>query len=95
MADTADGTPSDDQPFLDTLEGEISFFRSLMRARPVGLHRHFHVLSIREWIRRDTKAEVSPEDIWSKLRSCYELDILEANVRGMSYIMYQVHTYAL
>jgi MRG-binding protein len=83
MADTADGTPSDDQPFLDTLEGEISFFRSLMRARPVGLHRHFHVLSIREWIRRDTKAEVSPEDIWAKLRSCYELDILEANVRVM------------
>ena len=78
-----DGTasPEPETPFLSTLEGEITFFRSLMRARPVGIHRHFHVLTIRNWILRDTQVDVPPEDIWAKLRTCYNLDELEALVR--------------
>ena len=68
--------------FLDTVEGEIAFFRSMMRARPVGLHRHFHVLTIRNAILRDTGRSVSTDDLWRKLRSCYDLDILEGIVRG-------------
>ena len=68
--------------FLDTVEGEIAFFRSIMRARPVGLHRHFHVLTIRNAILRDTGRSVSVDDLWRKLRSCYDLDILEGIVRG-------------
>lgn len=63
--------------FLSTVEGEISFFRSLMRARPVGLHRHFHVLSMRNAIHQDTGQSVSIDEIWEKLRSCYDLDALE------------------
>ncbi|KAA1469870.1 hypothetical protein DENSPDRAFT_835543 [Dentipellis sp. KUC8613] len=63
--------------FLDTVEGEISFFRSLMRARPVGLHRHFHVLSMRNAIHQDTGQYVAIDDIWAKLRSCYDMDTLE------------------
>ena len=82
--------------FLDTVEGEIAFFRSIMRARPVeiaffrsimrarpvGLHRHFHVLTIRNAILRDTGRSVSSDDVWKKLRSCYDLDILEVIVRS-------------
>ncbi|KAH9841645.1 uncharacterized protein C8Q71DRAFT_794554 [Rhodofomes roseus] len=63
--------------FLDTVEGEIAFFRSMMRARPVGLHRHFHVLTIRNAILKDTGHVVSTEALWGKLRSSYDLDILE------------------
>ncbi|KZT65803.1 hypothetical protein DAEQUDRAFT_746847 [Daedalea quercina L-15889] len=63
--------------FLDTVEGEIAFFRSMMRARPVGLHRHFHVLTIRNAILRDTGRAVSTDALWEKLRSCFDLDILE------------------
>ncbi|THH20083.1 hypothetical protein EW146_g1185 [Bondarzewia mesenterica] len=63
--------------FLSTVEGEISFFRSLMRARPIGLHRHFHVLSMRNAIHKDTGQSVSIDEIWEKLRSCYDLDALE------------------
>ena len=70
-------TMSDINPFLDTVEGEISFFRSVMRTRPVGIHRHFHVLAIRNAIHRDTGIWVTAEDIWKKLRSLYELDALE------------------
>jgi len=65
-------------PFLDTLEGEISFFRSVMRARPVGIHRHFHILAIRNAIHRDTGHWVQMEELWDKLRDCYDLEILES-----------------
>ncbi|CCL99712.1 uncharacterized protein FIBRA_01734 [Fibroporia radiculosa] len=63
--------------FLDTVEGEIALFRSVMRARPVGLHRHFHVLTICNAILRDTGHSISIDDVWKKLRSCYNLDVLE------------------
>ena len=67
--------------FLDTLEGELAFFRSLMRARPVGIHRHFHAMVIRNAIQRDTGRWVPMEEIWRKLRACYDLDLLESIVR--------------
>lgn len=73
---TAESSPVDDD-FLSSVEGEISFFRSLMRTRPVGLHRHFHILSMRNAIYRDTGRHVSIEELWEKLRSCYDLDALE------------------
>ncbi|EKM51833.1 uncharacterized protein PHACADRAFT_262206 [Phanerochaete carnosa HHB-10118-sp] len=49
-----------------------------MRARPVGMHRHFHVLAIRNYIYRTTNRWVLPEEIWRKLKECYDLDMLEA-----------------
>ncbi|KIJ62651.1 hypothetical protein HYDPIDRAFT_114311 [Hydnomerulius pinastri MD-312] len=65
------------EEFLDSVEGEISFFRSVMRARPVGLHKHFHVLAIRNAIHGDTGRVVPVENIWAKLRTCYDLEALE------------------
>ena len=67
-------------PWLDSVEGEIAFFRALMRARPVGIHRHFHVLTMRNTILRDTGQYVELDDLWRKLRSCYDLDNLESIV---------------
>lgn len=74
-------SPDPSLPFLDTVEGEIAFFRSIMRARPIGLHRHFHVLSIRTVIHQDTGRYVSIDDVWEKLRSCYNIEALENLVR--------------
>ncbi|KAI0087906.1 hypothetical protein BDY19DRAFT_1042284 [Irpex rosettiformis] len=68
----------DEELFLNTLEGEIVFFRSLMRARPVGIHKHFHAMVIRSAIQRDTGRWVPMEEIWQKLRSCYDMDLLES-----------------
>lgn len=65
------------EEFLDSVEGEISFFRSMMRARPVGIHRHFHVLAIRNAIHNDTGRVIPVESIWVKLRTCYDLEALE------------------
>lgn len=70
----------EEPPFLNTVEGEIAFFRSLMRTRPVGIHRHFHVLAMRNAIHRDTGHWIPADDIWEKLKSCYDLDILESIV---------------
>ncbi|KAK7681514.1 hypothetical protein QCA50_015246 [Cerrena zonata] len=49
-----------------------------MRTRPVGIHRHFHVLAMRNSIHRDTGHWISADDIWEKLKGCYDLDILES-----------------
>ncbi|KAG5651651.1 hypothetical protein H0H81_007931 [Sphagnurus paluster] len=68
----------DTDGFLESVEGEISFFRSMMRARPVGIHRHFHVLDIQNAMFKDTGRLVHIDDIWTKLRSCYDMDALEA-----------------
>jgi MRG-binding protein len=71
-----------DTPFLDTVEGEISFYRSVMRARPVGIHNQFHVLTIRNAIQKDTGHSVTSEEIWEKLRGLYDLEALEGLVRS-------------
>ncbi len=85
MSATGTNDESNEVPYLDTVEGEIAFFRSVMRARPVGIHRHFHVLAICNAIHRETGHWVPAEDIWSKLRSCYDLDVLENIVRSLSF----------
>ncbi|GLB38347.1 putative chromatin modification-related protein EAF7 [Lyophyllum shimeji] len=69
---------SDSAAFLQSVDGEISFFRSIMRARPIGIHRHFHVLAIQNAMFKDTGRLVQIDDIWAKLRSCYNMDALEA-----------------
>jgi len=74
--------PSSDNPadasFLDTVDGEIAFFKSITRARPVGVHRYFHLLAMQSLINKETGRLVRIEDIWTKLESCYNLEQLEA-----------------
>jgi MRG-binding protein len=70
----------DDLEFLATVDGEIAFFRAIMRARPVGIHRHFHILNIRNGIWKDTGHAVSVDAVWHKLRGLYDMDALEAIV---------------
>ena len=71
---------SDAGDFLDTAEGEVSLFRSIMRTRPVGIHRHVHILAIHNSIYRDTGFKVPMQDIWAKLGKMYDLDVLEHGV---------------
>lgn len=73
-------------PFLDTVEGEISFYRSVMRARPVGIHSQFHVLTIRNAILKDTGRTITTDDIWKKLRGLYDLEALEGLVRSHEFL---------
>ena len=75
-----------DVPFIDTVEGEISFYRSVMRTRPVGIHSQFHVLCIRNAIIKETGQSVSIQQIWDKLKSLYDMDALEGLVSLSDYI---------
>ncbi|KAK7048401.1 hypothetical protein R3P38DRAFT_2869123 [Favolaschia claudopus] len=68
----------DELEFLSTVDGEIAFFRGIMKARPVGIHRHFHVVNIRNSIFKDTGHAISVQVIWNKLRDLYDMDALEA-----------------
>ncbi|KAF8158113.1 chromatin modification-related protein EAF7-domain-containing protein [Crassisporium funariophilum] len=72
------GERADEHAFLESVDGEISFFRSIMRARPVGIHKHFHVLAIRNAILKDTGRRIHIETIWEKLRKFYDLDALDS-----------------
>jgi len=74
---------SDSGDFLDTAEGEVSLFRSIMRTRPVGIHRHVHILAIHNSIYRDTGFKVPMQDIWAKLGKMYDLDVLEHGVSSL------------
>ncbi|KAF8507512.1 chromatin modification-related protein EAF7-domain-containing protein [Hysterangium stoloniferum] len=67
----------DELPVLDTVLGEISFFRSITRHRPVGFHRHFHVLCMQQAIQRETNTNVPVDDIWAKIEASYDLEALE------------------
>ena len=66
---------------LNTVDGEICFFRSLMRARPIGMHRHFHVMAMQVAIEKVLKEPVSIDEIWQKLDTCYNMEQLDLIVR--------------
>ena len=80
MTASLPGARADEQAFLDSVEGEIAFFRSIMRARPIGKHRHFHILMVQNSVLRDTGRSLHIESLWEKMRKCYNLDALEAIV---------------
>jgi len=80
MTASLPGDLAGEQAFLDSVEGEIAFFRSIMRTRPIGLHRHFHLLAVRNGIHKDTGKSLHIESLWDKLRTFYDLDALEAIV---------------
>ncbi|KLO15972.1 hypothetical protein SCHPADRAFT_995467 [Schizopora paradoxa] len=73
-----DNLPLNNEDVLDSVEGEIFFFRALMRARPVGIHRHFHVMAMQRAIELGTGRDVEVESIWRKLDGCFNLEALEA-----------------
>ena len=74
--------------FLDTVGAEVSLFRAVTRARPVGLHRHFHMMCIILSVEKDTSVRVSAEDVWAKLGGMYDLEALEDLVRCSFLFLY-------
>jgi len=63
-------------------EQEISLFKAMIKWKPVGMHKHFRMLSIAQHMRshgHDPKREphTSISGIWGKLGSLYNLRILD------------------
>lgn len=66
--------------YLDTVEGEISLFKAIAQARPVGANKHFHMIAMVQAIKQESGRLISPDDIWEKLRSLYNLELLDEEV---------------
>ncbi|KZW01498.1 hypothetical protein EXIGLDRAFT_717914 [Exidia glandulosa HHB12029] len=81
MTDTAPPptTPSTSElaAFLDSAAGETTFLKAVMRARPVGVHKHFHALSIRQRILAEAGVAIPIDELWAKLESLWNMSKLE------------------
>jgi hypothetical protein len=69
--------------YLATVDGESAFFRALCeaQARPVGMHRHFRMLVVQRELYNLTERTVSIDALWKKFSTCYDIELLEGNVR--------------
>lgn len=66
---------------LDTVDGEIAFFKAITRAIPLGTHRDFNALAMRNIIHQHTGRWVPTTAIWRKLREMYDLEGIEKSQR--------------
>ena len=70
---------------LDTPEGEIALLSALIQARPVGLQKHWAMLSIMRMVEsRLGEGRVTNEEVWSKLGTLYDLKLLDEDVSESS-----------
>ena len=74
--------------YLSTVDGESAFYRALCeaQARPVGMHRYFRMLVVQRKLYSLTKQTVSIDTLWEKFSTCYDIELLEGNVRFTFYI---------
>ncbi|KAI9620393.1 hypothetical protein H4Q26_013605 [Puccinia striiformis f. sp. tritici PST-130] len=68
-------TSTESTRILSTTDGETAFFRAIIRYRPRGPNRHFSMVGICKDLERELNTVIPSEEIWSTLRSCYDLDM--------------------
>jgi hypothetical protein len=66
---------------LDTPEGETALLRAIINARPVGMSKHWAMISVLLFLEQVLgEGRVTGEEVWSKLRTMYDLDLLDEDV---------------
>jgi len=60
-----------------TSEEEVSLFQALRNHKPIGVSKNFQMLSIMHKIKISTGRPFTAEQIWNKLESLYQLDMLD------------------
>ncbi|KAI9089605.1 chromatin modification-related protein EAF7-domain-containing protein [Phlyctochytrium arcticum] len=76
VSDTEHST--DGPPLAWNAELEVVFFHALARFRPVGVHKHFRMLSAQRFFTRQTGLEISINQLWAHLANYYDLRALDA-----------------
>ncbi|KAI8905757.1 chromatin modification-related protein EAF7-domain-containing protein [Powellomyces hirtus] len=61
-----------------TPEQEIALFHALTKFRPVGVHKHFRMLSVQRFVAASTGVSFTIAQLWAHLATFYELDALDA-----------------
>ncbi|KAG5440809.1 hypothetical protein PCK2_000108, partial [Pneumocystis canis] len=57
-----------------TLDEEIALLRAICKYRPVGIHKHFRIISIMQEM---GSFSIRSSDIWEKLKTLYDLELLD------------------
>lgn len=70
---------------LDTPEGETALLTAIINARPVGMGKHWAMVSILLFLDQILgEGRVTGEEVWRKLRTLYDLDLLDEDVSRRS-----------
>lgn len=74
-------TPFPQIAVLDTPEGETALLTAIINARPVGMGKHWAMVSILLYLEQILgEGRVTGEEVWNKLRTLYDLDLLDEDV---------------
>ncbi|KAJ3056825.1 hypothetical protein HK097_003708 [Rhizophlyctis rosea] len=56
---------------------EVPFFQGVARFRPVGVHKHFRMLNVQRFFKKQTGLVVTIEQLWDRLGHYYNLEALD------------------
>ena len=65
------------------LDFEIALYRGIIRSRPIGVHKHFHIISIANYMSQQLGETVSIQRIWQSLSTLYDLEALDNQVNSL------------
>lgn len=65
----------------DTFQWDVNtdnqLFYAMANLKPVGINRHFHMVSIWEKLSNSITKEITVQDIWKHLETLYDMQMLE------------------
>ncbi|KAJ3179049.1 hypothetical protein HDU85_005004 [Gaertneriomyces sp. JEL0708] len=80
LKDQAKGIALDEHGFEWTPELDIILFQALVKFRPVGVHKHFRMLSVRRYFNKETALDLGVKQLRERLEYYYDMDTLNALV---------------